>query len=171
MGIHDSVHDAATYDPHTFRKHFQNVGRAYREQATTLIELCRLYAETASQTYTQHDRLQKIFQLADAALSAAGNAKQGTTDEATNAFLRVQKEIARFGAPPPRKDTPGDSDHRKSLAEPSTALTKAIDKDKKKTGLLSKIKSVFEAPVSFLSYSDQCSPNRSQRGARNPRDP
>ena len=58
MGIHDSV-DAAIYDPQTFRKHFKNMGQAYREQATTLIELCRLYAETSSQTYAAHDRLQK----------------------------------------------------------------------------------------------------------------
>jgi hypothetical protein len=97
----------------------------------------------------------RIFRLADAALSAAGKAKQGTTDEATKAFLRVQDEITHFGAPPPRKDTLGNSDHRKSLADPSTALTKATDKDNEKKGLLSKIKSAFEAPVSFLSYSDQ----------------
>ena len=55
----DSVLDAVTYDPHTFRKHFKNIGRAYREQATTLIELCRLYAETSSQDYAEHDHLQK----------------------------------------------------------------------------------------------------------------
>ncbi|KAH9009581.1 hypothetical protein EDB84DRAFT_1546481 [Lactarius hengduanensis] len=30
------------YVPSTLRKHFKNTGRAYREQATTLIEVCRL---------------------------------------------------------------------------------------------------------------------------------
>jgi hypothetical protein len=45
----------------------------------------------------------RIFQLADAALSAMGKAKQGTTDEATKAFQHVQDEITQFGAPPPQK--------------------------------------------------------------------
>jgi hypothetical protein len=51
--------DPVFYDPHTFRKHFKNIGRAYREQATTLIEVCRLYAETSPQTYTEDDGLRK----------------------------------------------------------------------------------------------------------------
>lgn len=55
MGIHDSV----TFDLLIFRKYFQKIGRAYRDQATTVIELCRLYAETYPQTYTEYDRLQK----------------------------------------------------------------------------------------------------------------
>ena len=55
MGVRDTVF----YDPHTFRKHFKNIGRAYREQATTLIEICRLYAEASPQTYTEDERLQK----------------------------------------------------------------------------------------------------------------
>ncbi|KAH8981957.1 hypothetical protein EDB86DRAFT_393015 [Lactarius hatsudake] len=91
------VGDAITYDPFTFRKHFKNVGRAYREQATTLVEICRLYVETYPQTYTENDELQNIFRLADAALSAAGRAKKGTTTEATEAFARLQEEIKRFG--------------------------------------------------------------------------
>ncbi|KAH9056284.1 hypothetical protein EDB87DRAFT_1258031 [Lactarius vividus] len=47
------------YDPSTFRKHFKNTGRAYREQATTLIEICRLYVEAPPQTCTKDDGLQK----------------------------------------------------------------------------------------------------------------
>ena len=48
-----------SYDPIAFRKHFKNIGRAYREQATALIEMCRLYADAAPKTYTEDDRLQK----------------------------------------------------------------------------------------------------------------
>ncbi len=47
------------YDPFTFRKHFKNIGRAYREQATTLIEICRLYTEASPQNYQKDDGLQK----------------------------------------------------------------------------------------------------------------
>lgn len=48
------------YDPFTYREYFKNVGRAYREQATTLIEICRLYIDSPqTQTYTNDDRLQK----------------------------------------------------------------------------------------------------------------
>ncbi len=54
-----AVGDAVTYDPFTFRKHFKNIGRAYREQATTLIEICRLYAEASPQTYAKDDGLQR----------------------------------------------------------------------------------------------------------------
>jgi hypothetical protein len=36
-----------------------NVGRAYREQAITLIEICRLFVGVIPQTYTEHDYLQK----------------------------------------------------------------------------------------------------------------
>ena len=54
-----AVGEALFYDPFTFRKHFKNIGRAYREQATTLIEICRLYAEGSPQTYTKDDHLQK----------------------------------------------------------------------------------------------------------------
>jgi hypothetical protein len=36
-----------------------NVGRAYREQAITLIEICRLFVGAIPQTYTEHDYLQK----------------------------------------------------------------------------------------------------------------
>jgi hypothetical protein len=53
------VGDAVFYDPHTFRKHFKNIGRAYRERATTLIEMCRLYVEAYPQTYTKDDGLRK----------------------------------------------------------------------------------------------------------------
>ena len=53
------VGGAVFHDPFTFRKHFKNIGRAYREQATTLIEICRLHAEASPQTYTKGDRLQK----------------------------------------------------------------------------------------------------------------
>jgi hypothetical protein len=55
MGVHDTVF----YDPHTFRKHFRPIGRAYKEQATTLIGIYRLYVGSPqTQTYTKNDRLQ-----------------------------------------------------------------------------------------------------------------
>ncbi|KAH9009579.1 hypothetical protein EDB84DRAFT_1571137 [Lactarius hengduanensis] len=139
------VGDAITYDPFTFRKHFKNIGRAYREQATTLIEICRLYGETYPQTYTENDGLQNILRLADAALSAAGKAKKGTTTEATEAFARLQEEIKRFGPPSSRKGAPGG--HRKKLPDPSTALESASKKDKKSTSILSRVKSAFKAPI------------------------
>ncbi|KAH8980109.1 hypothetical protein EDB92DRAFT_304284 [Lactarius akahatsu] len=137
--------DAIIYDPFTFRKHFKNIGRAYREQATTLIEICRLYVETYPQTYTENDGLQNILRLADAALSAAGKAKKGTTTEATEAFARLQEEIKRFGSPSSRKGAPGG--HRKKLPDPSTALESASKKDKKSTSTLSRVKSAFKAPI------------------------
>ncbi|KAH9035757.1 hypothetical protein EDB85DRAFT_2212427 [Lactarius pseudohatsudake] len=135
------VGDAITYDPFTFRKHFKSIGRAYREQATTLIEICRLYVETYPQTYTENDGLQNILRLADAALSAAGKAKKGTTTEATEAFTRLQEEIKGFGPPSSRKGAPGG--HRKKLPDPSTALESASKKDKKSTSTLSRVKSAF----------------------------
>ncbi|KAF8265881.1 hypothetical protein EI94DRAFT_1787225 [Lactarius quietus] len=137
------VSDALFYDPFTFRKHFKNIGRAYREQATTLIEICRLYAEASPQTYTKNDSLQKIFRLADAALTEAGKAKKRRTPAATDAFLLVQDEIVQFGSPPPN-DTPGT--HRKKLPDPNSALLNAAKKDEKSTGILSTIKSIFPAP-------------------------
>lgn len=94
-----------------------------------------------------------IFRLADAALSAAAEAKKGTTNEATNAFQHVQDEIIEFGAPRPREDAIGG--HRKCLVDPRTALEKAAQKDKKKTNIISKITSVATgkaAPVSYPSY-------------------
>ena len=83
-------------------------------------------------------------------MDAAGKAKQGTTYGATYAFLRVQAQITQFGAPSLRKDTLGDSDHRKRLADPSNALAIAAKKDEEKTTLISKLllKSAFKAPVS-----------------------
>ena len=53
------VSDTFRYDPSAFRKHFKDIGRAYREQATTLIEMCRLYVDTFPQTYFEDDDLQK----------------------------------------------------------------------------------------------------------------
>ena len=96
-----------------------------------------------------------IFRLADVALSAAAEAKKGTTNEATNAFQRVQDEIIEFGAPRPREDTTGG--YRKSLVDPSTALEKAAQKDKETTNIISNITSVITGkatPVSYPSYSD-----------------
>ncbi|KAI9435098.1 hypothetical protein H4582DRAFT_703410 [Lactarius indigo] len=139
------VGDAIAYDPFTFRKHFKNIGRAYREQATTLIEICRLYVETHPQTYAKNDGLQNILRLADAALTAAGRAKKGTTAEATEAFSRVQEEIKLFGPPSSRKGTPGGP--RKKLPDPSIALESASKKDKKSTSTLSRVKSAFKAPI------------------------
>ncbi|KAH8990443.1 hypothetical protein EDB86DRAFT_1776711 [Lactarius hatsudake] len=139
------VGDAIFVDPVTFRKHFKNIGRGYREQATTLIEICRLYVDTHSQTHTENDRLQSVLQLADAALSAAGRAGKGTTPEATGAFERVQEEIKRFGPPPPQKGILGS--HRKKLLDPSTALESATKKDEKSTSTISKVKSAFKAPI------------------------
>jgi hypothetical protein len=103
-----------------------------------------------------------IFRLADAALNAAGKAKWGTTDEATDAFLRVQDEITHFCAPPPRKDTSGDFDHRKRLPDPRSAMEAASKKDEKSvsamilkdeksvSAMILKVKSTFKAPVSDL---------------------
>ncbi|KAH8980113.1 hypothetical protein EDB92DRAFT_1901629 [Lactarius akahatsu] len=140
-----AVGDEVFFDPVTFRKHFKNIGRAYREQATTLIEICRLYVDTHSQTYTENDKLQNVLQLADAALSAAGRAGKSTTAEATGAFERVQEEIKQFGPPPPQKGTLGS--HRKKLLDPSTALESASKKDEKSTSTISKVKSAFKAPI------------------------
>ena len=55
MGVRDTI----SYDLYTLRKHFKNIGRAYREQATTLIEMCRLYVDASPGTYTKDKRLQK----------------------------------------------------------------------------------------------------------------
>ncbi|KAI9449355.1 hypothetical protein BJY52DRAFT_253032 [Lactarius psammicola] len=139
------VGDAIFFDPVTFRKHFKNTGRAYREQAITLIEICRLYKEMYPQTYTVNDGLQNVLRLADAALSAAGRAKKDTTPEATEAFLRVQEEIKRFGSPSPRQGAPAGP--RRNLFDPGTALELASKKDEKSTSMLSKVKSVFNAPL------------------------
>jgi hypothetical protein len=56
-GVRYRVSDVC-YDPFTFRKHFKKIGRAYREQATTLIEICRLYVEASPQTHIEDDSLQ-----------------------------------------------------------------------------------------------------------------
>ena len=93
-----------------------------------------------------------IFRLADAALSAAGNAKKSRTPQAADAFLCVQDEIIRFGSPPSRKEAPGS--HRRRLSDTSTALKNAAEKDNKTTTFLSKVKSAFKTPVSHLSFSD-----------------
>ncbi|KAH9035752.1 hypothetical protein EDB85DRAFT_841285 [Lactarius pseudohatsudake] len=139
------------YDPYILRNHLKNIGRAYREQATTLIEICRLYVDTFPQTYTVNDRLQNIFRLADAALSAAGRAGKGTTAEATDAFVRVREEIKQFGPPSPQKSTPAPArapgGHRKQLFDPITALGSASEKDKKSMSTLSRVKSVFKPPI------------------------
>ncbi|KAH8980111.1 hypothetical protein EDB92DRAFT_1954296 [Lactarius akahatsu] len=133
------------YDPSTFRKHFKNTGRAYREQATTLIEICRLYVEAPLQTYTKDDGLQNVLRLADAALSAAGRAKKGKTSEATDAFLRVREELKRPDCPAPLKDTLGD--HRTKLPDPSTALESASKKDGDSMRTLSKVKMTLKTPL------------------------
>ncbi|KAH9018211.1 hypothetical protein EDB83DRAFT_180795 [Lactarius deliciosus] len=122
--------DPVYYDPYILRNHLKNIGRAYREQATTLIEICRLYVDTFPQTYTVNDKLQNIFRLADAALSAAGRAGKGTTAEAKDAFLQAE---------------PGG--HRKQLFDPITALGSASEKDKKSMSTLSRVKSVFKPPI------------------------
>ncbi len=90
-----------------------------------------------------------VFQLADAALSAAGRAKKGKTSEATGAFQLVQEEIKRFGFPTPRDVDPDD--YRKKLPDMSTALESASNRDEESTGVLSKVESAFKAPVSHLS--------------------
>jgi len=85
--------------------------------------------------------------LADSALDAAGRAKKGKTDKATDAFQLVQEEIKRFGFPAPREVVPGD--HRKRLPNPSTALEAASKRDEVSTGILKRVKStVIAAPVS-----------------------
>jgi len=54
-----AVGEEIFYDPLSYRKHFQNIGQAYQEQARVLIELCRLYVESSPQTYTKNDSIQK----------------------------------------------------------------------------------------------------------------
>ncbi|KAH9014241.1 hypothetical protein EDB84DRAFT_833624 [Lactarius hengduanensis] len=129
-------------NPSAFRKYFKKIGRAYREQATTLIEICRLYIETYPETYTLNDGLQNVLRLADDAVIAAGRARKGTTSEATNAFARVEEEIKLFDYP---RRTPGG--HRKRLFSPSTALESASKKDEMSARTLSKVKSAFKAPI------------------------
>ncbi|KAI9435105.1 hypothetical protein H4582DRAFT_1972877 [Lactarius indigo] len=141
------VSDAVFFDPTIFRRYFKNIGRAYRAQATTLITICRLYADERPQTYTVIDGLQNVLRLADAALSAAGSAKEGTTVEATDAFKHVKEEIIRFDPPPPQKGIP---DSPLETLHPSTKLELASEKDKKLTSALSIIlskASKFMPPV------------------------
>jgi hypothetical protein len=93
-----------------------------------------------------------IFRLADAALSAAGTSGKNETPEAGAAFLRVQEAMEKFGSPPARKDLDAPGNHRKKLANPSTALATAAMKDSQSTrSFASKVKSIFKAPVSHLS--------------------
>jgi hypothetical protein len=96
------------------------------------------------QTYTEHDYLQNVLQLTDAALRAAERAGKGKTSEATEAFLRVQEQIRLFFSLPGR-DTPGN--RRKKLLDPSTALEAASKKDERSMETLSKIRSTFKAPL------------------------
>ncbi|KAH9017891.1 hypothetical protein EDB84DRAFT_1628145 [Lactarius hengduanensis] len=103
-----------------------------------------LDVEMDSERAQWHALLRAVLRLADVALSAAGRAKKGTSSEATEAFLRVQEEIKRFG-PPPQKGTPGS--HRKKLLDPSTELESASKKDEKSTSIISKVKSAFKAPL------------------------
>lgn len=55
-----SFRDPISYDPATFRKHFKYIGRAYQEQATTLIAFCRLHYNVFPQTYTESDAFQTL---------------------------------------------------------------------------------------------------------------
>ena len=110
----------------------------------------RSYREVFALVYhAQH--LFSILRLADAALSAARRANKGATSEAADAFLRVQKEMRRFGSPPPN-DVPAP--HRKILRDLSTAMEAASKKDEKSMGTLSKVNTAFMYPVSYLSESD-----------------
>ena len=89
--------------------------------------------------------------LADDALSAAGRAKKGTTSEAADAFLRVQKEMrSLFSLPSNHALAP----HRRILHNLSAAMETASKKDEKSMGALSKVNTVFMSPVSHLSESD-----------------
>ncbi|KAH8976728.1 hypothetical protein EDB86DRAFT_3094684 [Lactarius hatsudake] len=133
------------YGPSTLRKHFKNAGRAYREQATTLIEVYRLYVEAPPQTYTKDDGLQNVLRLADAALSAAGRAKKGKTSEATDSFLRVREELKRLDCPALLKDTLGA--HQKKLPDPCTALESASKKDEDSMRTLSKVKMTLKTSL------------------------
>ena len=54
-----AVRYAVFVDPLIAHKHFKNIGRAYREQAITLIEICYLYQQTHPRTYTESDAFQK----------------------------------------------------------------------------------------------------------------
>ena len=80
-------------------------------------------------------------------MSAAGRADKGTTSEAAEAFLRVQKVIKRFGSPP--NDAPPP--HRKILRDLGTAMEAASKKDEKSMGTISKVNAAFMSPVSPLS--------------------
>ena len=93
-------------------------------------------------------QLFSILRLADDALSAAGRADKGTTSEAAEAFLRVQKEMKRFGTPPPNG---APAPHRKILRDLGTAMEAASKKDEKSTSFIAKVKSIFPTPVSNLS--------------------
>jgi hypothetical protein len=95
----------------------------------------------------------RIFQLADAALIAAGTSGKNETSEAGTAFLRVQVAMKQFGFPPPRNDLDAPGNHRKKLLDPSTALAIAFMKDAHSTrSFLSKLtKSRSSTPVSNLS--------------------
>ena len=98
-----------------------------------------------------------LFLLADSALDAAGRAKKGKTNEATDAFQVVQEEIEqvikRSGfLASPRKVVPGD--HRKKLSDPSTALESAFKRDEESRDFLEKVRSTFKAPVSRLPWYD-----------------
>ena len=92
-----------------------------------------------------------IFRLADAALIAAAASGKDETSEAGAAFLRVQEEMKQFGCPPSRKDLGGPGNPRKSLSGLSTALATASMIDSQSRTVLSKVKSKFKTPVSYLS--------------------
>ena len=93
-------------------------------------------------------QLFSILRLADAALSAAGRANNGTTSEAAEAFLRVEEEMRLVGSPLPGH-APGP--HRKKLPDLKSAMAAAAKKDEMSTGFIEKVNSRFPTPVSHLS--------------------
>ena len=47
------------FDPYSFRKYMHDFGRAYQNQATELIAICRLFSQVAQQVLTQDAELTK----------------------------------------------------------------------------------------------------------------
>ncbi|KAI9435926.1 hypothetical protein H4582DRAFT_2161393 [Lactarius indigo] len=87
-GAHDD-------DP-VFIDYARNIGRAYRNQAMELINLCRHFSHLAPQLAHQDDDLRRVLRVCDLALHAAADSGKEVTDEANQRFKEATQVLSRY---------------------------------------------------------------------------
>ncbi|KAI9451455.1 hypothetical protein BJY52DRAFT_1352080, partial [Lactarius psammicola] len=154
----------AQNDSSVFIDHAKNIGRAYRNQAMELIDICRHFSQVAPQLAHQEDDLRRVLRVCDLALRSAADSGTEVTNEANQRFKEATEVLCRYSERWHPSHQPGDHpfsvDQRMEIPKwednlmtyPMRPLLHRLENNRESTAIINFV--LLRSPLSFARDSE-----------------